>query len=157
MKKHYPNVMRIWHQNWDAIALMFKFSAEVRKVIYTTNVIESLNSTYRRLNRQRSIFTNDTVLLKVLYLATFESITNAYALRKIVCNQYLAIPPLYTDFLIRNEKTDCYHNWYYIGSILSVIFSINCKRVQKNCTLRHILRQSLTPPYRISASCVHAA
>jgi transposase-like protein len=52
---------------------MFKFSAEVRKVIYTTNAIESLNSTYRRLNRQRSVFPSDTALLKSLYLATFEA------------------------------------------------------------------------------------
>ena len=46
---------------------------EVRKVIYTTNAIESLDSTYRKLNRQRSVFPGDTVLLKALYLATFEA------------------------------------------------------------------------------------
>lgn len=51
----------------------FKFSSEVRKVIYTTNTIKSLNSTYRRLNSQRSIFPNDTSLLKALYLTTFEA------------------------------------------------------------------------------------
>jgi len=39
-------------------------------VIYTTNAIESLNSTYKRLNRQRSVFPSDTALLKALYLAT---------------------------------------------------------------------------------------
>ena len=72
-EKHYPNAMKSWHQNWEALIPMFKFSAEVRKVIYTTNAIESLNSTYRRLNRQRSIFPNDTALLKALYLATFEA------------------------------------------------------------------------------------
>ena len=46
---------------------------DVRKVIYTTNAIESLNSTYRKLNRQRSVFPSDTALLKALYLATFEA------------------------------------------------------------------------------------
>ena len=51
---------------------MFKFSAEVRKVMYTTNAIESLNSVLRRLNSQRSVFPSDTVLLKALYLATHE-------------------------------------------------------------------------------------
>jgi transposase-like protein len=50
-----------------------KFSADVRKVIYTTNAIESLNSTYRRLNSQRSVYPSDTALLKSLYLATFEA------------------------------------------------------------------------------------
>ena len=72
-EKHYPNSMKSWHQNWDAIVPMFKFSADVRKVIYTTNAIESLNSTYRRLNRQRSVFPSDTALLKALYLATYEA------------------------------------------------------------------------------------
>ena len=57
----------------DAISPIFKFSTEVRKIIYTANAIESLNSTYRKLNRQRSVFPSDTALLKALYLATFEA------------------------------------------------------------------------------------
>lgn len=65
--------MKSWSDNWDALSPMFKFSAEVRKVIYTTNSIESLNSTYRRLNRGRSVFPNAAALLKSLYLATFEA------------------------------------------------------------------------------------
>ena len=69
----YPNSMKRWYDNWDAVTPIFKFSPDVRKVIYTTNAIESLNSTYRRLNRQRSIFPSDTALLKALYLATFEA------------------------------------------------------------------------------------
>ena len=71
--KKYPNSMKSWEVNWDSIAVMFKFSKEVRKVLYTTNAIESLNSTYRRLNSQRSVFPNDTALLKALYLATFQA------------------------------------------------------------------------------------
>ena len=69
----YPNSMKHWYDNWDAITPIFKFSPDVRKVIYTTNAIESLNSTYRKLNRQRSVFPSDTALLKALYLATFEA------------------------------------------------------------------------------------
>ena len=69
----YPNSMRSWKQNWDAISPIFKFSTTVRKVIYTTNAIESLNATYRKLNRQRSVFPSDTALLKALYLSTFEA------------------------------------------------------------------------------------
>ena len=69
----YPNSMRSWKQNWDAICPIFKFSAAVRKVIYTTNAIESLNATYRKLNRQRSVFPSDNALLKALYLSTFEA------------------------------------------------------------------------------------
>lgn len=69
----YPNSMKRWKDNWDAVSPIFKFSGAVRKVIYTTNAIESLNSTYRKLNRQRSVFPSDTALLKALYLATFEA------------------------------------------------------------------------------------
>ena len=69
----YPNFMKRWYDNWDAITPIFKFSPDVGKVIYTTNAIESLNSTYRKLNRQQSVFPSDTALLKALYLATFEA------------------------------------------------------------------------------------
>ncbi len=65
--------MKRWYDNWDVISPIFKFSSQVRKVIYTTNAIESLNSTYRKLNRQRSVFPSDRALLKALYLATFEA------------------------------------------------------------------------------------
>ena len=65
--------MKRWYDNWDVITPIFKFSPDVGKVIYTTNAIESLNSTYRKLNRQRSVFPSDTALLKALYLATFEA------------------------------------------------------------------------------------
>ncbi len=71
-EKDYPNAMKSWYTNWDVISPIFKFSAQVRKVIYTTNAIESLNSGYRRLNKQRSVFPSDTALLKALYLATHE-------------------------------------------------------------------------------------
>ena len=71
-EKDYPNAMKSRHTNWDVISPIFKFSAQVRKVIYTTNAIESLNSGYRRLNKQRSVLPSDTALLKALYPATTE-------------------------------------------------------------------------------------
>ena len=49
------------------------FIKDLSMEIYTTNAIESLNSTYRKLNRQRSVFPSDTALLKALYPATFEA------------------------------------------------------------------------------------
>ena len=72
-EKIYPNSMKSWKKNWDIISPIFKFSQKIRKVIYTTNVIESLNSIYRHLNNQRSVFPSDTALLKALYLSTFEA------------------------------------------------------------------------------------
>ncbi len=59
--------------NRDAVLPIFKFFVTVRKVIYTTNGIESLNSTYRKLNRQRRVFPSDAALLKALYPAAFEA------------------------------------------------------------------------------------
>ena len=55
-EEKYPRAMKRWYDNWDAVSPIFKFSKDVRTVIYTTNAIESLNSTYRKLNRQRSVF-----------------------------------------------------------------------------------------------------
>ena len=73
LEMQYPNSMKSWVDNWDAICPIFKFSSNVRKIIYTTNAIESLNSTIRRLNRQHNVFPSDTALLKALYLSTFEA------------------------------------------------------------------------------------
>lgn len=68
----YPMSMNRWKDNWDVISPIFKFSKDVRSTFYTTNAIESLNSSYRRLNRQRSVFPDPQALLKALYLATQE-------------------------------------------------------------------------------------
>lgn len=72
-EEKYPNAMKSWEQNWDVLTPIFKFSSEVRKVIYTTNTIESLNSTYKKLNRQRTVFPSDKALLKSLYLSTLQA------------------------------------------------------------------------------------
>ena len=68
----YPSAMNRWHENWDAISPIFKFSKEVRTAFYTTNAIESLNSCYRRFNKQRSVFPSSQALIKTLYLVTFK-------------------------------------------------------------------------------------
>lgn len=69
----YPTAINRWKDNWDVISPIFKFSSDVRVAFFTTNSIESLNSSYRRLNRQRSVFPSSQSLLKALYLATFEA------------------------------------------------------------------------------------
>ncbi len=68
----YPNSMKRWKDNWDAISPILSIQPLSGRS-FTTNAIESLNSTYRKLNRQRSVFPSDTALLKALYLATFEA------------------------------------------------------------------------------------
>ena len=70
----YPHAMNRWNDNWDVITTIFKFSMDVRTAFYTTNSIESLNSCFRRLNKQRSVFPSSQALMKALYLSTFEII-----------------------------------------------------------------------------------
>ena len=68
--KKYPSAIRSWQDNWDSLSTFFQYSQELRKVMYTTNAIESLNSSYRRANRNRVVFPTSMALLKTLYLAT---------------------------------------------------------------------------------------
>lgn len=65
----YPNSMKSWFSNWDSIIPIFKFSSETRKVIYTTNAIESVNSQLRKINKKRTVFPNKISLEKSLYLS----------------------------------------------------------------------------------------
>lgn len=69
-KEKYPMVMNKWEDNWAVICPFYKFSQRIRKMIYTTNGIESLNSGYRRLNKARNVYPSIQALNKVLYLAT---------------------------------------------------------------------------------------
>lgn len=68
--KKYPSAIRSWQDNWDSLSTFFKYSSELRTVMYTTNAIESLNSSYRRANRNRVVFPSNIALLKTLYLST---------------------------------------------------------------------------------------
>jgi len=68
--KIYPNAMKRWVDNWDVVCPIFKYSMEVRRALYTTNAIESLNSQYRRINSSRPVFPSDDALRKAVYLAT---------------------------------------------------------------------------------------
>lgn len=69
-KIKYPMAMDRWEENWSIICRFYKFSQRIRKMIYTTNSIESLNSGYRRLNKGRNVYPSIQALEKVLYLAT---------------------------------------------------------------------------------------
>ena len=68
--KFYPNIMKRWEDNWDVICPVFKYSMAVRRALYTTNAIESLNSQYRRINAGRPVFSSEDALKKALFLAT---------------------------------------------------------------------------------------
>jgi transposase-like protein len=65
----YPAISPSWRADWERLTVFFDYSEEIRKVIYTTNAIESLNYSLRRLLKTRAAFPNDDSILKVLYLA----------------------------------------------------------------------------------------
>jgi transposase-like protein len=65
----YPSIERSWRRNWDNIITLFDYPEDIRKIIYTTNAIESLNSVIRKSIRNRKIFPNDTSALKIIYLS----------------------------------------------------------------------------------------
>ena len=65
----YPTAIKSWEDNWDNLSTYFEFPSNIRKIIYTTNVIESLNSQFRKVTKTKLIFPNDESLMKMLYLA----------------------------------------------------------------------------------------
>ena len=68
--KTYPSCVRSWEENWDILSTFFAYPAEVRKIIYTTNLIEGLNRQFRKITKSKPSFTNDDALRKILYLAS---------------------------------------------------------------------------------------
>ena len=68
----YPLAVGTWERNWERIRTMFRFTEEIRRLIYTTNPIESYHRQLRKVTKNRSMFPTDTAALKLLYLATQE-------------------------------------------------------------------------------------
>jgi putative transposase len=66
--REYPGIIRRWRDAWEKVIPFFDFSPEVRKVVYTTNMIESINNALGKATRNRGHFPSDEALLKVLYL-----------------------------------------------------------------------------------------
>lgn len=94
-KDKYLSAFKIWEENWDAICPFFQFSEKIRKIMYTTNTIESLNRQFRKYTKTKSVFPTDMSLLKCLYL----SVKN-----------------------ISKKWTTPYQNWGPILSELSIMF-----------------------------------
>jgi len=65
----YPNIEKSWRNKWPNLIAIFDYPDEIRKIIYTTNAIESLNSVIRKAIKNRKIFPNDDSALKLIYLA----------------------------------------------------------------------------------------
>ena len=65
----YPYPIKSWRNNWNNLAVFFKYPAEIRKMIYTTNAVENLHRQFRKVTKNRALFPNDDALIKMLYLA----------------------------------------------------------------------------------------
>ena len=79
-KNKYPNSLKNWEENWDAICPFFNYSDSIRKIMYTTNTIESLNRQFRKYTKTKAVFSTDDSLMKCLYLAT-KNITKKWTTR----------------------------------------------------------------------------
>jgi putative transposase len=67
--RKYPAIAQSWRRNWEAVIPFFSFPAEVRKIIYTTNAIESLNASVRKAVRNKGHFPSDQAAAKLIWLA----------------------------------------------------------------------------------------
>ncbi|MGK0465291.1 IS256 family transposase [Clostridium sp.] len=92
----YPNAIKSWEDNWDNLITFFVFPDYIRRIIYTTNAIESLNSQFRKVTKTKLIFPNDESLMKMLYLATEK---------------------------VSKKWSRVYSNWDLVISQLNIIFS----------------------------------
>ena len=106
--------MKRWIENRDVVAPIFKFSQDVRKIIYTTNAIESLNSSYRKQEAPAQCVPKRPTLLKVLYLATFEAtkkwtqpIHNWGQAYGQMCIMYGSRLPIYRKRQLHSKKSVC--------------------------------------------------
>lgn len=88
--KKYPNAIKSWEDNWDNLITFLAFPDCIRRIMYTTNAIESLNSQFRKVTKTKLIFPNDESLMKMLYLATekvSKKWTRVYSDWDLVINQ----------------------------------------------------------------------
>ena len=69
-RKQYPSCVKSWEENWEVLTTFFEYPMEIRKIIYTTNIIEGLNRQFRQITKNKPSFTNDDSLRRMLYLAS---------------------------------------------------------------------------------------
>lgn len=66
----YPIVIQSWRNNWDNLSTYFDFPEDIRKMIYTTNILEGFNRQIRKFTKIRTVFPTDDSLMKAIYIAT---------------------------------------------------------------------------------------
>lgn len=90
----YPYAVKSWEENWDELTVFFDFPVEIRKIIYTTNLIENLNGKIRKYTKNKLSFPTDEAVLKSVYLALREA-TKKWTMPihnwGLILNQFLTI------------------------------------------------------------------
>jgi transposase-like protein len=66
--KKYPSMIKSWRNNWERLSNYFRYPKEIRRIIYTTNIIESFHSQLRKVTKSKRVFSSDMSLFKLLYL-----------------------------------------------------------------------------------------
>lgn len=67
--KQYPMVLKSWQSNWDNLSAYFKYSAEIRRLVYTTNAVEGFHRQVRKYTKSKGAFTSENALVKLIYSA----------------------------------------------------------------------------------------
>lgn len=70
-RKDYPGAVAVWERNWKHVEQLYDYTSPIRQIMYTTNAIESVNSSFRKVTR-KGVFPNDDAVFKVLYLRVLE-------------------------------------------------------------------------------------
>ena len=70
--KKYPYIGKSWHANWDNLSTFFEFPLEIRKIVYTTNIIENINRIIRKYTKTKTMLPNDQAVEKVVYLSLMQ-------------------------------------------------------------------------------------
>jgi transposase-like protein len=90
----YPYAVKSWEENWEELTVFFEFPIEIRKIIYTTNLIENLNGKIRKYTKNKLSFPTDEAVLKSVYLALREA-TKKWSMPihnwGLILNQFLTI------------------------------------------------------------------
>ena len=94
--KKYPYAINNWEMNWENVRPFFEFSDDIRRIMYTTNIVESVNRQFRKVTKTKSVFPTDTSLEKMLYLAS-QNIMKKWTMRyrnwDLVLSQLIILYP----------------------------------------------------------------
>ena len=70
--KKYPNILKSWDKNWAELTVFFEYPQEIRKIIYTTNAVESYHRMVRKFTKSKAVFPTDDSIRKVIYMSVKE-------------------------------------------------------------------------------------